>query len=69
MEQDVTERIILAGEETGEHLRLEYRPEQRCWTLVSFYKRTGGNDGHKYDARDLAHIPVAAIKLAAERSR
>ena len=63
------DRIILEGEETGEHIRLEWRPGKGCWTVVSFYKRSGAPDGHKYDARDIVDIPLAAIRLAASRQR
>ena len=63
------DRIILSGDEAGEHIRLEWRPKKGCWTLVSFYARSGGQNGHKYEPRDIADISPAAIDLAAQLQR
>ena len=59
-------RIVLAGDESGEHLRLTDDAARQCWWIEQSLKSTSQLQHHPYVVRRLGSVSYAVVRLANE---
>ena len=69
LDESNMDRLILEGDENGEHLRLEHNPTKGQFNLVIFLKAGPNSQQHQYNRRGLCTLPYSSIRWAKEQMK